>query len=59
MGAHKGQAQAVALLFIAFTLIAAGLAEDVSLISLVLGLTLLAASIIRFLQCKSWERQEK
>ncbi|MBZ5584832.1 MAG: hypothetical protein LAQ30_22005 [Acidobacteriia bacterium] len=59
MGANKAQAQAIALFFIAFTLIAVGLAADVSLIALVLGLALLAISIVRFLQCKPWESLEE
>ena len=38
MGANPTQAQGVVLFLVGFTLIAAGLAADVSLISLVLGL---------------------
>jgi len=59
MGANPVQAQALVLFIAAFTLIAAGLAADLSLISLVLGLALLAISIVRFMQCKPWEHREE
>ena len=59
MGANPTQAQALVLFIAAFTLIAAGLAADLSLISLVLGLALLAISIVRFMQCKPWEHREE
>ena len=55
MGANPTQAKAVALFLLAFTLIAAGLAEDVSFLYLLIGLALLAASVGLFLKCKPWE----
>jgi hypothetical protein len=59
MGANPTQAQAVALFLVAFTLIAVGLAADVSLISLLLGLAFLVGSIALFLKCKPWEHGEE
>ena len=58
MGANPTQAQGVGLFFIAFVLIAAGLAADISFLYLLLGLVLLAASIVLFLKCKPWEQAE-
>jgi len=59
MGANPTQAQAIVLFLVAFTLIAVGLAADVSLISLLLGLALLAGSIALFVKCKPWEHGEE
>jgi hypothetical protein len=59
MGANPTQAQGIALFLVAFTLIAAGLAADVSLIALLLGLAVLAASIALFVKCKPWEHDEE
>ena len=59
MGANPVQAQGVALFLIAFTLIAAGLAADVSYLFLLLGLGTLAVSIQRFVKCKPWEEAEE
>ena len=59
MGANPTQAQGVALFFVAFTLIAGGLAADIGIISLLLGLAALAASIVLFLKCKPWEQREE
>lgn len=59
MGANATQAQAIALFFVAFTLIAAGLAEDIGLIPLVLGLLFLACSVTLFIKCKPWEHMEE
>ena len=59
MGANPTQAQGVVLFLIAFTLIAVGFAMDYSVISLVLGLALLAVSIARFMKCKPWEHSEE
>ena len=59
MGANPTQAQGVALFLIAFTLIAAGLAADVSYLLVVLGVLLLGASIMLFLKCKPWEHNEE
>jgi hypothetical protein len=58
MGANPTQAYGVALLFIALTLIAAGLAQNVSVILVLLGFVALAASIAMFLKCKPWEHKE-
>ena len=58
MGANPTQAKGVALFLIAFTLIAAGLAADVSIVALLAGLAALAASIALFLKCKPWEYRE-
>ena len=58
MGANPTQAHAVALLFIALTLISAGLAQNVSVILVLLGIAALAGSIALFLKCKPWEHKE-
>ena len=58
MGANPTQAKAIALFLAAFTLIAAGLAEDIGYLWLGLGLALLAASVALFLKCKPWESRE-
>ena len=42
----------------AFTLIAVGLAQDVSWIALLLGMGALAGSIVIFRKCKPWEHRE-
>jgi hypothetical protein len=59
MGANPTQAQGLVLFLVAFTLIAAGLAADVSLIALLLGLAVLAVSIALFVKCKPWEHNEE
>lgn len=59
MGANPTQAQAVALFLLAFTLIAAGLAEDINYLYVVIGLALLAASAGLFVKCKPWEHKEE
>ena len=59
MGANATQAQAVGLFFIAFVLIAAGLAADISGLYLLVGLALLAGAIMLFLKCKPWEQTEE
>ena len=58
MGANSTQAQGSVLLFVSLTLIAAGLAQNISIILVLLGLVALAGSIGLFLKCKSWENQE-
>lgn len=55
MGANSTQAYGCVLLFISLTLISAGLAQDVSIVLVLLGLVALAGSIGLFLKCKSWE----
>ena len=59
MGANSTQAGATMLFLAAFTLISVGLAANVSLLALVCGLALLAASIVLFLKCKPWEHTEE
>jgi len=59
MGANPTQAQGVVLFFLAFTVIAAGLAADISIIAIVIGLGLLGGSIALFLKCKPWEHREE
>ena len=59
MGANPTQAQGVVLFLIAFTLIAAGLAADVSYLLVGLGVLLLGASVMLFLKCKPWEHNEE
>jgi hypothetical protein len=58
MGANPTQAKALVLFLIAFTLIAAGLAADISIIALLAGFVILAASVGVFLKCKPWEYRE-
>ena len=58
MGANPTQAQGTLLLFVSLTLIAAGLAQNISFILVVLGVVALAGSIGLFLKCKSWEHEE-
>ena len=59
MGANPTQAQGVALFLIAFTLISAGLAQDVSYVLVGLGVLVLGASVMLFLKCKPWEHNEE
>jgi hypothetical protein len=59
MGANPTQAQGVVLFFVAFILIAAGFAGDISILPLVIGLVFLAVSIARFVKCKPWEHNEE
>jgi hypothetical protein len=58
MGANPTQAQAVLLFFLAFVLIAAGLAAGMNFLYILLGVALLAASCGLFLKCKPWEHRE-
>ena len=59
MGANPTQAQGVVFFLIAFTLISAGLAADVSYLLVLLGVLFLGASIMLFLKCKPWEHNEE
>jgi hypothetical protein len=59
VGANSTQAQAVCLFLIAFTLIAAGLAADVSFLMVGLGVLVLGGSVMLFLRCKPWEHKEE
>jgi hypothetical protein len=58
MGAHSTQAHGAALLFVALTLISLGLAENVGVLWLLLGLAAFATSIAVFLKAKSIERED-
>ena len=58
MGANPTQAQGLALFLLAFVLIAAGLAAGGSILYILIGLALLAASCGLFLKCKPWEHRE-
>ena len=58
MGANPTQAQASVLLFVSLTLIAAGLAQNVGIVLVLLGVLALAGSIGLFLKCKSWEHEK-
>ena len=58
MGANPTQAQGVLLFFVAFVLIAAGLASGGSLILILAGLAALGVSCALFLKCKPWEHKE-
>ena len=59
MGANPTQALGVVLFIVAFVLFAAGLAADVSILLLGLGVAVLAASVGVFLKCKPWEHIEE
>ena len=59
MGANPTQAYGVALFLVAFTLIAAGLAANISFVLVLVGVALLVASIVVFLKCKPWEHVEE
>jgi hypothetical protein len=57
MGANTTQASGVALFLVAFTLLAAGIANESFLLDIV-GLAVLAASAMIFKKCKPWEHAE-
>jgi riboflavin transporter FmnP len=59
MGSNATQAQGVLLFLLAFTLIAAGLAADISYIAVLAGVLLLAGSAVLFVKCKPWEHNEE
>jgi len=59
MGANSTQAYATALLFLALTLIAAGLGQNIGFVLVLLGVVALVGSIALFLKCKSWEHIEE
>jgi phosphate/sulfate permease len=58
MGANPTQAYGAALLMIALTLISVGLAEDIGVIWVLLGLVAFAISIVLFMKCKPLEEKE-
>jgi len=59
MGSNPTQAKGVVLFLIGFTLICIGLALNISVISLLLGVVAVGVSIALFLRCKPWERGEE
>ena len=59
MGANPTQAQGIVLFFIAFALIAAGLAADINYLAVGLGVLVLGGSCMLFLKCKPWEHNEE
>jgi hypothetical protein len=59
MGANPTQAQAVVLFFLAFVLVAAGLASGGSFMYIVAGVALLAGACALFMKCKPWEHREE
>lgn len=59
MGSNPTQAKGVVLFLVGFTLIAAGLALDYSIISLLAGFVAVAIAIVLFLKCKPWEHREE
>jgi hypothetical protein len=58
MGANPTQAYGAALFMVALTLISVGLAQNVGVIWVLLGLAAFAASILSFRKCKPWETEE-
>jgi hypothetical protein len=58
MGANPTQAHGAAMFVIALTLISVGLAEDIGVIWVLLGLVAFAISIALFLKCKPLEQKE-
>ncbi|HUI76750.1 MAG TPA: hypothetical protein VLY24_02510 [Bryobacteraceae bacterium] len=59
MGSNPTQAKGVVLFLIGFTLICVGLALNVSVISLLLGLVAIGIAIALFLKAKPWEHREE
>ena len=59
MGANPTQAHGAALFLIAVLLISVGLAENIGVIWVLLGLAAFAISIVVFLKCKPWEHNEE
>ena len=58
MGSNPTQAFGILLFFVAVTLIAAGMAMSGNILFLVVGIVVLAASLMMFLKAKPWEHQE-
>ena len=58
MGANPTQAYGSALLFVALTLISVGLAENIGVLWVLLGLAAFVISIMLFLKCKPLEQRE-
>ena len=58
MGANATQAQGFALFLIGFVFVSAGLAADINFLYLLVGIALLAGSMVLFLKCKPCEHIE-
>ena len=58
MGANPTQAYGAALFFVALTLISVGLAENIGVLWVLLGLAAFVISIMLFLKCKPLEQRE-
>lgn len=58
MGANPTQALAFSIFLLAFTVIAGGMAAGGSVVLLLAGFGLLAASAALFLKAKPWEHRE-
>ena len=58
MGANPTQALGAALFMIALTLISVGLAENIGVLWVSLGLAAFAISIVLFVKCKPLENKE-
>ena len=58
MGANPTQAYGAALFFVALTLISVGLAENIGVLWVLLGLAAFVISIMLFLKCKPLEHKE-
>lgn len=59
MGSNSVQAQGIVLFFVAFVLLAAGVARGENVLYLVAGVVALASSIWRFRACKAWEEADE
>ena len=57
MGSNPTQARGVVVFFLAFVLLAGGLASGRAIL-LLAGLAVLGVSVVIFLRCKPWEHQE-
>lgn len=57
MGANPSQAYGAALFMVALTLISVGLAQNIGVIWVLLGVASLVASIATFLKCKPMEEE--
>ena len=57
MGANPSQAYGAALFILALTLISVGLAQNIGVIWVVLGLASFVGSIVIFLTCKPMEER--
>lgn len=59
MGANSTQAHGVALFLIAFVCIAAGFAAAYNFILVLIGIAVLAGSIVLFVKAKPWEHADQ